>query len=381
MPARTAHRPRRASLVAALAMFATTLGGGSAVAAPAAEQPAPPQYTLNQLEPLEGGTASFALGISARGTAVGTSRTSSSFRPQLAVRWTAGQVENLGTLPGSTFSRAFAVNNRDQAVGEAFTAPPETSRAVLWERDGTLRDLGTLGGRSAVANDIDDRGRAFGSSSQATGPSVATVWDRQGPRALPSVDPQATGPSRVNAVNTAGSAVGGSSARVDGGASVGQAVRWTPRGQDFLPTALDRLEPGRFATALGITENGLVVGEASRTDSGTTRTSTRAVTWAGTSIQELPAVGNYRFTRATDASNSGDVVGFASGFAGFPTIDGAAVLWRGGQSFDLNEAIVEGPEGFVLRTAESISDRGEIVGFGTLNGQTYAFVLTPARGR
>lgn len=376
----TALRPRRAAAtLAGLALLAgsvTGVGPNRAVAAPP-RPVAAPSYTLTELAPLAGGTASFALGLSSSGTAVGTSRTSSSFRPQLAVRWRHGEVENLGTLPGSTFSRAFAVNSRGQAVGEAFTAPPEVSRAVQWERDGTLRDLGTLGGRSAVANDIDERGRAFGVSSQASGSSVATVWDRQGPEALPPLDPEATGSSRVTAVTRSGDAVGSAAARTADGSSVSQAVRWLSRGPRFVPVALERLEPGRFAVALGVSENGVSVGEASRLDPGTTRTSTRAVRWMGTEIEELAPLGSFRFTRANDVTNRGEVVGFASGFAGFPSIDGAAVLWRGDRAYDLNTLVAGGTNNFVLRSAEAVNDRGQIVGFGTRDGQTRGYLLTP----
>jgi probable HAF family extracellular repeat protein len=61
-----------------------------------------------------------------------------------------------------------------------------------------------------------------------------------------------------------------------------------------------------------------------------------------------------------------------------PTIDGAAVLWWRGQAHDLNDLVLDG-EGFVLRTAESVNDAGQIVGFGTRDGQTHAFRLEPTR--
>lgn len=377
----TRGRPR-----VALAGVALTCAGSVAVAAPTTAAPSEqstPRYVLTDLGTLRGGTASFALGVSPNGVAVGTSRTSSGSRPQLAARWRDGQVENLGTLPGSTFSRAFEVNSSGQAVGEAFTAPPEVSRPVLWEADGTLRDLGTLGGPSAVANAVDERGRAFGVSSRASGPSVATVWEPTGPRALPAVDPGATtGASRVNAAAKSGRAVGSAPARIETGSIVGVATRWDPRGQGWTATVLKRLEPGRFATALGVSENGTAVGQASRldpTETAPTRTGTRAVRWDGTGATELPAVGSFRFTRANEVANDGDIVGFASGLAGFPTIDGVAVLWRGDRAVDLNTAVVGGTDGFVLRTAESVNDAGQVVGFGSRDGQTRAFLLTPVK--
>ena len=379
------HRPSRTGLrgvVGAVALVAAVTTAAPAGAAPPAGSGAAPGYTLTDLGPLEGGTSSSALGIGRDGVAVGTSRTGPAARPQVAVRWdTDGQVVNLGTLPGSTFSRAFAVNARGQAAGEAFTPAPEVSRAVIWEADGTIRDLGTLGGPSAVANDIDASGRVYGASSQLSGPSQATVWEAGGPQALPPVDPQASGSSRVNGASDSGIAVGASPSLV-GTQSVGQATRWTVRGPRATATPLDRLEAGGFSTAYGVNERGVAVGEATRLDptaAAPQRTSTRAVRWDGTRVQELPGLGTYRFTRASDVSARGDAVGFASGFAGFPSIDGAAVLWRDGRAIDLNTVVAGGTDGLVLRSAESINERGQIVGFGTRNGQNRAYLLTPTR--
>lgn len=381
MTTRTAAR-RSAALVG-LGLLGLVGLVGSALVAPASaagptSQPAQPApaYTLTDLGLLPGGTSALALGLGADGTTVGTSRTSAAFRPQVAARWRDGQVADLGTLPGSTFSRAFAVNARGQAVGEAFTPSPEVSRAVLWEPDGSIRDLGTLGGRSAVANDVDDQGRAYGSSSQQSGPSTATVWTSVGPQALPA---EATGSSRASAATASGSeAVGSASLPTNDGPATG-AVRWTARGDGWTTTALDRLEPGRYAAALGVSDDGLTVGEATRLDpsqSDATRTVTRAVRWDGTAVRELPGLGSYRFTRANAAAH-GDVVGFGSGFAGFPSIDGAAVLWRGGAAYDLNTRVVGGTDGLVLRSAAAVNDRGQIVGLGTRSGANRAFLLTP----
>jgi probable HAF family extracellular repeat protein len=364
-----------AALLVVPALVAAPASGTSTVRADAA-----PRYTVELLDPLPGGDVALALGLATNGTVVGTSRTSTASRPQVAAAWQGDDVRLLGTLPGSTFSRAFAVNARGQAVGEAFTPSPEVSRAVLWERDGTIRDLGTLGGPSAVANDVDERGRAFGVSSVASGPITATVWDADGPRALPLPAGAVAGAGRVNAVTGAGTAVGTVTVPTATG-TVSRPVRWDGRGRGFAPVLLDQLEPDRFATAFGVSVDRVVVGEATRLVPGTTGTVTRAVRWDGTGVTELDGLRGYRFTRANDVSAHGEVVGHATGFLGFPSIDGAAVLWLDEAAHDLNDLTVDLPDDVVLRNAEAVDDQGRIAGFATVDGRNRPFVLTPVDGR
>ena len=68
----------------------------------------------------------------------------------------------------------------------------------------------------------------------------------------------------------------------------------------------------------------------------------------------------------------GDVVGTAQNAAGQPR----AFLWRNGEMTDLNTLVPSGT-GWVLESAAAISDGGQIVGYGTLNGKRRAFLLTP----
>ncbi|MDX2036309.1 MAG: hypothetical protein SFX72_06630 [Isosphaeraceae bacterium] len=58
-----------------------------------------------------------------------------------------------------------------------------------------------------------------------------------------------------------------------------------------------------------------------------------------------------------------------------PSFGGAAVLWKNGAIFDLND-LIDQTAGWRLLSAEGINDAGQIVGFGTFAGQTRAFVLT-----
>lgn len=361
--------PATAGRALGVAVLATALVAGAATTPALAAVP-PPSYTLTVLAPPVSGTASFALGLSPQGEVVGTARTSPSSRPQFATRWSDdGQATSLGSLPGSTFSRIFAQNARGEAVGEAFNASG-TSRAVLVDRDGAVRDLGALGS-SAVANDINARGTVVGSSA-----GTAVVFGPDSPAALPPLDLAVSGTSRADAINDRGQIVGFAPGSVDGVAlPVGQATLWNPGGGGYDAIALNRLAAGRFARAYDVNARGTVVGEASRLD-GSGASVTRAVRWDGAAVQELPGVDAYRFTRANAVSNDSDLVGHATGFAGFPTIDGAAVLWRDDVAYDLND-LVSDAGGFVLRSAEDVDEHGRIVGLGTVGGQTRGFLLTP----
>ncbi len=355
-----------ARLLLLLACLASLVVAAPATGAPPAREGG--GYEVTDLGTL-GGSASFALGIGEGGTVVGTSRTTGAFRPQLAFRWRDGEMTNLGSLPGSTFSRAFAINPRGWAVGEAFTPSPERSRAVMW-RDDRVLDLGTLDGATgAVANDINARGRVTGTSGGS-----AFVWERGGMRPVGSLSSAPGATSRGNALADRGLVVG--TARTDEQTS--HAYLATPRGRDHELRDLGALGgPQAFSTALGVNDRAQVVGESIvAPGSGTYR----AFRWERGQMTDLGSVRGLRHSRATDVNARGVVVGHASGFYSFPTLDGAAVLWDRDEAVDLNERIPT-DSGWVLRSAEAIDDAGRIVGFGSFDGQTRAFLLTPDQGR
>jgi probable HAF family extracellular repeat protein len=92
-------------------------------------------------------------------------------------------------------------------------------------------------------------------------------------------------------------------------------------------------------------------------------------------MTDLGTVAGLRFSRANAINVSGIIAGTASQFEGF---SGRAFVWKDGQLADLNQRI-PADSGWVLTSAEGINDRGQIVGFGTFQGQTRAFLLTPDR--
>ena len=76
------------------------------------------------------------------------------------------------------------------------------------------------------------------------------------------------------------------------------------------------------------------------------------------------------FSYAYSINNVGQVVGYASTTSG--TSD--AFLYSGGVMVDLN-SLLPPNSGWQLQLATGINDSGQIAGYGTINGQTHAFLL------
>ena len=78
------------------------------------------------------------------------------------------------------------------------------------------------------------------------------------------------------------------------------------------------------------------------------------------------------FSLANGINNRGQVVGRSIAASGADH----AFLWHKGAMADLND-LIPGSSGWLLVEAAGINSAGEIVGFGTTNRQTHAFLLTP----
>lgn len=342
--------------------FATRLLTSSLLLA-AAALPATAGYTVTGLGTL-GGSSSFALAVNDAGQVTGNAQTAAGNpNPRLnAFLWQDGVMTNLGVLPGSNnFSRGYAINNGGVVVGESDN---NTSRAVRYgTAAGTRSDLGGLPPNNrGVAHGVNDGGVAVGASSNGSAVRAVRFNGDGTATDLGSLDGLTTTPARAWDINDAGQAVGHSR----NAAGVGRATLWQP---DGTVVDLGGLSATGFAEAFAVSENGLVVGAAV---SGATQFGTairRPFLYDGT-LTELGRLGR-TFGEAKDVNDAGLVVGFVTNVSGSPD---RAVLWQNGAATDLNSLIPAG-SGWVLRSAEGINNRGQIVGFGTFNGQTQAFIL------
>lgn len=332
-------------LAAALTLFPATAPLGllaptaSAQDWPLAAPSTRPRYTVIDLGGCE------ALAISNNGKVAGQCGSGSSAR---GFFWENGGMQSLGTLGGS-WSIAYGVNDAGQVVGTSL-AGSGYSGAFLWQ-NGAMQHLGSLGGNGpSGALAINNAGQVVGYSTNSTPQTHAFLWNG----GMADLGALSDGASFAYAINETG--------QVAGWAKVGtypaiseHAFLWNGSMQD--------LGTGSWAqsSARGINDNRDVVGRLINEGTGTDWHA--ALSPGGGGFQDLG--GN--LSTAYDINNAGLIVGESGGHA---------ILWENGQLKDLNSQIPAN-SGWVLQNARAINHRGQIVGKGTFNGQTRAFMLKP----
>lgn len=318
-----------------------------------------------------GGSTSFARSINHQRQITGNAQTDPSQpSPRLnAFIWNppAGPMVNLGVLPlSNNFSRGYAINDAGVIVGESDN---NFSQSFKWEQGTGMTGLLRLAGDNfrGVAHGINNFGVVVGISSNGVA-SRPTRWDANGvPSDLGSLDGLTTSLGRVWNLNNYGTYVG---ITATGIGTTSQATMW--RGGNIIN--LGSFELLSRSEAFAVNDSDIAVGAAVN---GVTPSNTpirRAARWeivgGVPQIQDLGSLG-LTFSEAMDINNDGVIVGFATNISGLPQI---AWIWENGVMTDLN-TLVNLPPGWVLNSAQSINNRGDIVGFGTVGGVNRAFAL------
>lgn len=153
------------------------------------------------------------------------------------------------------------------------------------------------------------------------------------------------------------------------GQIVGYAKNTAAKRRPFLYNAGTLQDLGTFGgtegEAYGINELGHVVGYAKNASNYS-----RAFLYSDGVKQDLGTLGG-EISGANDINNSGQMVGYATILSGARR----AFIYDGTAMRNLNDLIPPG-SGWVLTEAFGINDSGQIVGQGTFNSQTRAFLLT-----
>lgn len=310
--------------------------------APAAQ----PRYTITDLGTL-GGATTKGMGINEDGRVVGASQSGSYLT---AFLWDDGTMTNLGDLSGRG-SWAYDINDAGQVVGGSVVDAQFNNHAFRWQQGSGMQDLGTLGGPNSYAFEINASGQAVGYAccTSDTYLSHAVLWGSGGGIVdLGDLDPAWPAISAAYGINDAGQVVGGS---YDASANF-HAFLWQGGGMQDLGTL-----GGDLSEAEAINNHGQVVG-FSRVGG----TAFHAFLWDG-AMHDLGGSQSIAY----DINDAGLIVGESGG---------QAVLWQDGQMQDLN-TLIPANSGWVLHSARSVNERGQITGFGAIGGQTRAFLLAP----
>ena len=254
----------------------------------------------------QGAGNSVAYGINDQGEVAGAFNSDVSLRPFRAVR-RAG-IQELALPPGSNGGVAYSINEQGEAAGYASGA--SGIRPVWWSRRGEVQLLQSLDNASAKVFDLNDRGDFVGVSGADTRAAVA--WPRKG-----------------------------------GIVSLGTLPGYT------------------HSEAVGVSENGAIVGVATGASGFPNRA--RALLWtsAGAAVQDLGTLPGGTDSRARDVNSRGEVVGMSSSAEG----DRAFVWTASTGMLDLNK-LVSVP-GLVMTDALGISKKGDILVMGH-DGQALA---------
>src|SRR5262245_47117926 len=337
----------------------------------------PAAYSVTDLGTF-GGTESHAFSINEAGQVAGFATTADEL--PFAFRWDHGQATNLGTL-GGLVSVGLGIDDRGRIVGTANNTDPDTvnggqqNQALLWRR-GTMRAVGSVPGTiHSDAWAVNARGQVVGWSynfppdfvDPAANPfnSFPFVWQDGGMSALPMLPGMTNG--YAGAINASGLIAGNG---FDGGTL--HALVWRQdRTGAYVPLDLG-FPAGTFRSSLrGVNNQGDVVGDA-RLIGGPGH----AFWWqpdghGGYVARDLGTLGGFG-SGALDINNRDQIVGRSRSSAG----PSHAFLFDATGMHDLNGLIPNG-SGWVLDTARSINDRGQIVGVGVHNGEFHGFLLTP----
>ncbi|HUT28770.1 MAG TPA: DUF3466 family protein [Sedimentisphaerales bacterium] len=230
--------------------------------------------------------------------------------------WDDGVLTGLDSLYSDNMTKGYGINNAGIVAGQA-NKSDGTHVAVMWDNDNSVVAIDTIENTNySIARSINDSNEVAGYFSTSSHGTHAFIYDDvNGMRDIGVLPGQVQ--SYGNAINNQSQVVGYSSGSPDGYHA------FLYDDSNAVMTDLGTLDGAVDSAAYDISDNGLIVGQS---------------VWA-------------------DDSERG-------------------CLWMDGQIADFNDLLCTDSNWTICR-ARSISDNGQIVGVGELDGQEYVVLLTP----
>ena len=353
-----------------------------------------PAYTITDLGALLPGSTSNASAINAGGQVGGTYYASNGSYGPYAFVWTPGQgpgtgIHDIGQVANANITLS-GLNASGQAVGSApsgvyyqvysnYTYTSYLSNyGFLTAPNGQITQSALVppaGGRQCAVTAVNTSGEIVGQTGTSQpynaydGPQHGfALIPGQTPTLLPTLGGQT---SAAYSLNDSGLIVGSAALAPATSNYPQHAALW----QNGQTTDLGTLG-GQNSTAYGINALGQIVGQSDTSAPGADMCSTPFSGRNGQMTDLSLQVGG-SYGKAESINLSGQVVGLADNRQSYPYPGQSAMLWQSGQAYDLNTLLV-GDTGWTLTDAAAINDSGQVAGSGRINGQTHAYLLTPA---
>lgn len=336
-------------------------------------------YTITDIGTLPSGSFTSAYGINNLGRVVGKADivNSSGLTRERAFLWTrSGGLQDLGTLPSSDPSAEKFFSSWGNAINDLGLVSGgswhdiATDHGFLWSPAAGMQDLGTAptpGNAGSNAQSINLWGQVVGTAFEPPGdvtpasPPHAFLWTKNGGmELLPNLSNGQY--SEARSINNFGQIVGIADAGGSAHCCNFHAFLWT--------RANSTVDIGSWS-AVAINNFGKIVGDESRPDG-----SRHAAIWTRTQgLQDLGTLPGGNSSSASAINDFSQVVGWSNS-SGSPSIAHATLWSSSSGTWDLNDLIPPNT-GWVLYAATGINAWGQIVGYGAINGQTHAFIVTP----
>lgn len=337
------------------------------------------RFAITDLGTLPEGRDSAGWGINESGQVTGYSGIPES-SPSLvhAFLYSERKMSDLGTLPGGYKSVGYAINDGGKRGREherkvqrgsiqvtGYSNTVDGSNHAFLYSNGTMSDLGTLpnlGIQNSYSTGlaINESGQVTGYSGITHGAEHAFLYSNS------TMSDLGTLPGGIMSggygVNEFGDVTGTSTT------SNARHAFLYRRGE---MSDLGTLPGGTFSAGFAINESGEVTGSSDAAE--VTRGNLHAFLFSHGRMLDLGTLPGQPSSEARGINRSGQVVGFTS--SGQNT-NYRAFLYSDGIMKDLNE-LIEVNSGWSLWFAQAINDRGQITGYGSNNGATHAFLLTP----
>ena len=310
-------------------------------------------YQITDLGTL-GGSTSYAFGVNIHGEVVGSSLTASG--AEHVFMYQNGVMTDLGVLnSGDTFSRAYGVNDSGVISGQSVGA----TSSPFYYSGGQMQFAGSLGGNYGFATKINNAGQIVGISSDANG--VTNAFRDTGGTLLDLGDLSAAQPySIAYGTNSSGDVTGYSSTS----ASNSDAFLYRNGSMQDLGNLYSNSQGD------AVNDADYVVG-ASQVDSAGDE---HAFLWHSGVMTDLGTTAGYPTSQASDINSLNQIVGTLVDLSDGTQNHG--FLDSNGTMVDLN-TLLPVDSGWVLHDAQGIDDLGQIVGYGTIDGQSHAYLLSP----